>query len=145
MFVYFHVFIYLSQIPLHVKMGLDRMEKDTEHCQGGLTMNICLSYGSRGEIINACRAIVKDVADGKIDVHSVGEDHIRQRLLTNHCGDPDVVIRTSGEIRLSNFLLWQSAYAEFFFLPQTWPEVEKKDLLRIIRAYAKDRQRRFGK
>jgi len=137
--------LYSHQIPPHVKAGLHRMERDTQHCHGGLTMNICLSYGSRGEILNACKSLARDVQSNVLAIDAIREDDLQRRLLTSHCGDPDVLIRTSGEIRLSNFLLWQTAYTEFFFLSKTWPEVRKADLLDVIRTYARERQRRFGK
>jgi undecaprenyl diphosphate synthase len=108
-------------------------------------MNICLSYGSRGEIINACQHIATDVFNGDLNVHQIDDHELSSRLLTTHCPDPDIVIRTSGEYRLSNFLLWQLAYAEMFFLAKTWPEMEKEDLVNVIRDYAHGRDRRFGK
>jgi len=80
-----------------------------------------------------------------LDVDAVNEDELRRRMLTVHCCDPDVVIRTSGEERLSNFLLWQVAYSEFFFLKKHWPELRKDDLLEVIRAFARGRKRRYGK
>mmetsp|Transcript_24329 Transcript_24329/g.44010 ORF Transcript_24329/g.44010 Transcript_24329/m.44010 type:complete len:406 (-) Transcript_24329:41-1258(-) len=134
-----------DRIPGHVKAGLQRMVQDTRHCENGLTMNICLSYGSRGEIVNACKALAIDARDGTLSPETISEHDVQRKLLTNHCPDPDVVIRTSGEYRLSNFLLWQLAYAELFFVPKQWPELKKKDLLQVIRTYAHGRRRRFGK
>eukprot|EP00978_Attheya_sp_CCMP212_P014872 scaffold38132_cov40-Attheya_sp.AAC.2 len=134
-----------ERIPEDVKEGLDRMMKETEHCQT-FTLNICLSYGSRGEIVHACKGVVKGFMDGVYkSVNEVNEAIISQHLLTSHCSDPDLLIRTSGELRLSNFLLWQLAYSELFFLDKPWPELEKQDLLSVIRSYAKERERRFGK
>ena len=121
------------------------MVDDTKHCENGLTMNICLSYGSRGEIVNACKALAIDVRDGKVRPEDITERHFEDKLLTSHCLDPDVVIRTSGEYRLSNFLLWQLAYTEMFFVAKQWPELEKNDLLHVIRTYSNGRRRRFGK
>jgi undecaprenyl diphosphate synthase len=132
-------------IPSAVKKGLHRLEEGTKHCTGGLQMNICLSYGSRGEIVNACRDIARDCANKEMTVDQISEETFQQRLLTKHCGDVDVLIRTSGEIRISNYLLWQLAYAEMFFVSKNWPELEKSDLLEVIRSYANGRQRRFGK
>lgn len=126
-------------------VGLKRMVEETRHCQGGLTMNICLSYGSRGEIVNACRELAADVLDGKVQVDRIQERDIEDRLLTRHCMDPELVIRTSGEFRLSNFLLWQLAYSEMFFIRKPWPQIEKEDFLGVLRSYAKGRRRRFGK
>jgi undecaprenyl diphosphate synthase len=121
------------------------MVEETSHCQGGLTLNICLSYGSRGEIVNACRSVSADVLSGALDLQDINEVTFQKRLLTSHSPDPDIIIRTSGEYRVSNFLLWQLAYSEMFFCPKTWPEFEKEDLLQVIRTYAKGRCRRFGK
>jgi undecaprenyl diphosphate synthase len=132
-------------IPGAVKNGLYRLEEDTKHCVGGLQMNVCLSYGSRGEIVNACRDIARDCANSVMTVDQISEETFEQHLLTKHCGDVDVLIRTSGEIRISNYLLWQLAYAEMFFVSKNWPELEKSDLLDVIRSYANGRHRRFGK
>lgn len=120
------------------------MVNETRHCTG-LTMNICLSYGSRGEIVEATKSIAKDIENRAIDIDSIDEELFQSRLLTCHSGDPDVLIRTSGEVRISNFLLWQLAYSEMFFLDKPWPAVEKEDLLRVIRTYAEGRIRRYGK
>jgi undecaprenyl diphosphate synthase len=120
------------------------MVAETQHCNG-LTMNICMSYGSRGEIVAASRSLAADVASGEIDVNRIDEDMFQSRLLTCQSGDPCVLIRTSGEVRISNFLLWQMAYTEMFFLNKPWPAVEKEDLLKVIRTYARGRIRRFGK
>ena len=133
-----------GRIPDDVRAGVDRMVAETSRCDG-FAMNICLSYGGRGEIVNACRGIAGDVRSGKLDADAVDEDELRGRMLTAHCCDPDVVIRTSGEERLSNFLLWQVAYSEFFFLKKHWPELRKDDLLEVIRTFARGRKRRYGK
>lgn len=108
-------------------------------------MNICLSYGSRGEIMNAVRSLAADAACGNLRPDQIDEDEFQKHLLTAHCGDPDVLIRTSGEVRISNYLLWQLAYSEMFFLDKPWPAVEKEDLLNVIRTYAQGRIRRYGK
>ena len=121
-------------IPSAVKNGLGRLEEDTKHCSGGLQMNVCLSYGSRGEIVNACRDLARDCVNKEMTADQISEETFEQRLLTRHCGDVDVLIRTSGEIRISNYLLWQLAYAEMFFVPKNWPELEKSDLLEVIRS-----------
>lgn len=136
-------------IPPPVRAGLLRLEHDTRHCAAegtdGLQMNILLSYGSRGEIVQACQALASECLHGNLALQDISESHLQQRLLTSHVPDPDVVIRTSGEFRLSNFLLWQIAYAELFFLEKNWPELQKADLVEIIRSYAAKRQRRYGK
>lgn len=120
------------------------MTSETQHCTG-LIMNICMSYGSRSEILNAARSIAADAAVGKLSANNVDETEFQKHLLTSHCSDPDVLIRTSGEVRISNFLLWQLAYSELFFVDKPWPAMEKEDLLQVIRTYAKGRIRRYGK
>ena len=157
-----------ERIPDDVRAGLRRMEEDTRGCSG-LLINICLSYGGRGEIVNACQSIADECCrasnrqrehreSGQGDLHDSGhneskflypnnitEEVFSRYLLTGDCPDPDVVIRTSGEFRLSNFLLWQLAYSEMFFLSKPWPALTKADLVEVIRAYAGGRKRRFGK
>ena len=120
------------------------MVDDTQHCNG-LQMNICMSYGSRAELVDVSRSIAGDIFEGKLEMESIDEGEFAKRLLTHHCGDPDVLIRTSGELRMSNFLLWQLAYTEMFFVKKPWPAMEKEDLLDVIQAFAKGRKRRFGK
>ena len=120
-------------------------EETATYPEGNLTLNVCLSYGSRGEIVHACRAIAKDCAAGKINAEQITEDLISDKMLTSHSVDPDILIRTSGEERISNFLLWQLAYTELFFLDKDWPELEKEDILKVIRSFAKGRDRRYGK
>ncbi|KAL7481856.1 hypothetical protein ACHAW6_007537 [Cyclotella cf. meneghiniana] len=133
-----------ERIPMEVQEGIDRMVSQTEHCEK-FSMNICLSYGARGEIVNACKRITQDVIDGKINPDQIGEKDLQKKMLTEHCCDPDIIIRTSGEERLSNFLLWQSAYSELFFLKKQWPELVKQDLIEVIRGFAHGRNRRYGK
>jgi undecaprenyl diphosphate synthase len=132
------------QIPPQVALGMERLVEETKHGDQ-LVMNICLSYGSRGEIVNACKEIAKDVKHGFLTLDEVTLEMFERKLLTKGCPDPDLVIRTSGEYRLSNFLLWQMAYSELFFLNKTWPEMTKDDFLFVIRQYARERKRRFGK
>jgi undecaprenyl diphosphate synthase len=138
-------FLRLFQIPHHVQQGMNRMVSETASCEGGLTLNICMSYGSRGEIVNASTKLARQVEIGALKPSDISEQLFSEQLLTYHCGDPDILIRTSGEVRISNFLLWQLAYTEMFFIDKPWPAVVKEDLLEVIRAFAKGRQRRFGK
>ena len=133
-----------APIPDHVQQGLQRLQEDTRCCTG-LQVNVCLSYGSRGEIVGACRDIATECVQGKLQVEEITENLFCKHLLTQDLPDPDILIRTSGEVRISNFLLWQVAYSELFFLDKKWPEMEKQDLIRILRTYAKGRQRRFGR
>jgi undecaprenyl diphosphate synthase len=145
-------------IPSHVRTCLQRLQDDTAHCTG-LQLNICVSYGSRSEIVHACRQVVQDVHDGRLSTSQITEETFARRLLTSHHNDgyggdsddfdpvidPDILIRTSGETRISNYLLWQIAYAELFFVPQTWPELTQVNFTDILHSYAKERQRRFGR
>ncbi|KAG7344242.1 undecaprenyl diphosphate synthase [Nitzschia inconspicua] len=134
-----------EKIPAHVRHGARRMEEETRHCKS-MIMNICLSYGSREEIVGATKSIVRCVVNQSLHLDSIDENTIHRHLLTHTSGgDPDVLIRTSGEVRVSNFLLWQLAYTELFFIPKPWPAVEKEDLLQVIRTYANGRHRRYGR
>jgi len=108
-----------------------------------LTLTVAFNYGSRNEIARAARRLAKDVAAGRLAPEDVDDAALAARLDTAGIPDPDLVIRTSGEQRLSNFLLWQAAYAEFVFMPMPWPDFSAADLDRAIRAF-QDRDRRFG-
>ena len=121
---------------------IDKCEEITKECTG-LNINIALNYGSREEITNAVKCIAKDVKYGKIDVKDINEQSITDALYTSHTPDPDLVIRTSGQQRLSNFLLWQLAYSEILFIDKHWPDFTKKDLDMAIEEYAK-RNRKYG-
>ena len=114
----------------------------TKECTG-LNINIALNYGSREEITNAIKTIARDVEQGKIDAKDINEQSITNALYTEHCPDPDLVIRTSGQKRLSNFLLWQLAYSEILFIDKHWPDFTEKDLDMAIEEYAK-RNRKYG-
>ena len=108
-----------------------------------LQWNICLSYGSREEMVMMTKAIARQVQDGTCSIDEITEDTLQASLLLPSC--PDLVIRTSGEERISNFLLYQIAYAELFFLPIYWPEMSREELLRVLREFGEGRNRRFGK
>ena len=109
----------------------------------GLTLNICLNYGGRAELTRAAKSIAQDVKDGMLSLDDVNEQLISQRLYTAHQPDVDLMIRTSGEMRLSNFLLWQCAYAEFLFPKVLWPDFSVQDYDEALLAYG-GRERRFG-
>jgi undecaprenyl diphosphate synthase len=109
----------------------------------GLTLLVAFNYGARDEIARAARAIARDVARGALKPDDVTEDLIGQRLDAPDIADPDLIIRTSGEQRLSNFLLWQAAYAELVFLPVYWPDFDRAVLEQAIEEYRR-RERRFG-
>jgi undecaprenyl diphosphate synthase len=109
----------------------------------GLTLTFALSYGSRQEIINAVKLLSTDVATGNLGAGDINEQLISSRLETSYMPDPDLIIRTSGEQRLSNFLLWQAAYSEFYFTEKFWPEFSLSELHKAIADYS-NRSRRFG-
>ena len=109
-----------------------------------LTLNLFISYGSRAELVRAAKLIARDVRDGHLDLEAVDEEALRSRLYTSDCPDPDLLIRTSGEQRISNFLLWQCAYAELYMSPVLWPDFSRRHLYEAIMAY-QNRDRRFGR
>ena len=109
-----------------------------------LTLTMCVNYGGRAEIADAAGAIARDVAEGRIDPTKVNERMISRYLDEPDMPDVDLFLRTSGEQRMSNFLLWQSAYAEFVFIDKLWPDVDRRDLWAACLAYA-ERDRRFGR
>ncbi|MEA4848701.1 MAG: polyprenyl diphosphate synthase, partial [Clostridiaceae bacterium] len=109
----------------------------------GLQFNIALNYGGRSEILKACKGLIQDIKDGSIDIASIDEALFSSYLYTGNDPDPDLIIRTSGEQRISNFLLWQGAYSELLFVDQLWPDFDEKVLLSAILEY-QGRNRRFG-
>jgi undecaprenyl diphosphate synthase len=109
----------------------------------GLTLTVAFNYGGRQEIFDAARRLALDICDGRLDARSIGPDELAERLDTAGLPDPDLIIRTSGEMRLSNFLLWQAAYAELVFLPVLWPDFDDAAFVSALDQYAA-RERRFG-
>lgn len=109
----------------------------------GLDLIIAFNYGSKVEIVNATRAIARKVAAGDMRPEDIDETVIARHLDTSGLPDPDLIIRTSGEMRLSNFLLWQAAYAELVFVPENWPDFDESVFVRALRTYTQ-RERRFG-
>jgi len=109
-----------------------------------MVLNLALSYGARQEIVDAVRRIAESAAKGELDPESITPEVISQHLYHPELGDPDLLIRTSGEMRVSNFLLWQIAYAELYVTPVLWPEFRRRHLLEALLAY-QQRERRFGK
>jgi undecaprenyl diphosphate synthase len=109
----------------------------------GLTLILALSYGGRTEIVEAVRRIASEAQQGKLDPGEINEQVIAQHLYTKHIPDPDLLIRTSGEMRVSNFLLWQISYTEFVVTQTLWPDFRKAQLFEALEEYAR-RQRRFG-
>jgi undecaprenyl diphosphate synthase len=110
----------------------------------GMTLVVALSYSSRLELTSVTKQIAQEVKEGKLDVNDITEDAINQRLWTNYMPDPDLLIRTGGELRISNYLLWQIAYSEFYFCDTYWPDFDEEELYKSIYSF-QSRQRRFGK
>ena len=121
-----------------IKDCIERTKKNT-----GITFNIALNYGGRAEIIKAVKEIAKDVKEEKIKIENINEELISSQLYTAGQPDPDLLIRTSGEIRLSNFLPWQLVYSEFLFVEKYWPDFNEQDLDKAIEEYQR-RTRKFG-
>lgn len=109
----------------------------------GLTLVLALSYGSRTELVEAARSIAEKVKAGSLEPAEINERVVSEHLYTRHYPDPDLLIRTSGELRVSNFLLWQISYAEFVITPTFWPDFRKAQLFEALEEYAR-RHRRFG-
>ncbi|MBQ6810408.1 MAG: isoprenyl transferase [Firmicutes bacterium] len=130
-----------STLPDKVKAELIRVKEMTKDCSK-ITLNLALNYGGRDEIVHAVNALVADVKAGKRD-EDITEEIFEQYLYTNFLPDPDLLIRTSGEIRLSNFLPWQTAYTEFYFTDVNWPDFTDDEFYKAILEY-QHRHRRFG-
>ena len=132
-----------SRIPESVNKKIAETEEHTAK-NDSMTMVIALSYSSRLELVNATRQIAQEVKDGKLNTADITEETINERLWTNVMPDPDLLIRTGGEVRISNYLLWQIAYSELYFCETYWPDFMEEDLYKAIYSY-QSRQRRFGK
>ncbi len=132
----------LSVLPEDIKELIKQAEFDSKDATG-LTVNLAVNYGGRDEILHAVKSICSDVKSGKMSVDDVTEDTISERLYTSDQPEPDFIIRPSGEYRLSNFLVWQSAYAEFWYSDVLWPDFSSDDLEIAIDDFNK-RNRRFG-
>jgi undecaprenyl diphosphate synthase len=132
----------LSGLPKVTREEVEKAVGLTEDNEG-IQFNIALNYGGRAEIIDACKKIAEEFKEGKISSEDITEDLLSGYLFTQGDIDPDLIIRTSGEMRLSNFLLWQSAYSELVFVEEMWPDFNKKHLEKAILEY-QSRDRRFG-
>lgn len=122
----------------NIKRTIERTKNNT-----GTIFNIALNYGGRNEIVNAVRNISKEVLDGKLSIEEINEEIFAEHLYTKNDPDPDLLIRTSGELRLSGFLPWQTVYSEFIFLEKLWPDFTPEDLDEAIKIFQK-RNRKFG-
>ena len=133
----------IQRLPEEVQQ---KLQETMEHTAGNtaMTMVVALSYSSRWEITQSAKAIAADVKAGKLNVEDVTEELVSKHLVTNFMPDPELLIRTGGELRISNYLLWQIAYAELYFCDTYWPDFNEEDLHKAIASY-QARQRRFGK
>ncbi len=135
----------LELLPDRIVSMLKKLEEATKEYDN-IFLNIAIAYGGQIELLDAVRKVADMVKDGKLDVNDIGKDILESCLYTSHLPqpEPDMILRTSGEQRLSGFLIWQSAYSELVFMDVFWPEFRKIDLMRAIRTYQR-RQRRYGK
>lgn len=133
----------IERLPVEVQR---KLQETIDHTAGNtaMTMVVALSYSSRWEITKAMKDIAKKVLDGQLSVDNITEDTVSQSLTTASIPDPDLLIRTGGELRISNYLLWQIAYSELYFCDTFWPDFNEADLHKAIADY-QHRQRRFGK
>ena len=133
----------LSKLKPEVRQAVEESIEKTRN-NTALNVVIALSYGSRDEIVSAVKEIARKVKEGKLDVEDISQETISGHLYTAGIPDPDLLIRTSGEIRISNFLLWQISYTELYFTPILWPDFKQEQFFEAIYNY-QQRERRFGK
>lgn len=134
----------LSVLPEDIRRQINEVHALADTLgENAATASLCINYGGRDEIKNAVRALAKQVQDGTLNPEDITEDSISQNLYTAHMPDPDLIIRPSGEIRTSNFLLWQSAYSEYYFTDVLWPDFSTQDMDAAIADFNR-RSRRFG-
>ncbi|MDJ0569336.1 MAG: isoprenyl transferase [Pleurocapsa sp. MO_192.B19] len=133
----------LSPLPRSLQQEMRHSMERTKNNQG-VFFNVAINYGSRHEMVTACRNIAQKVQQGRISASDIDENTIAQHLYTSASPDPDLLIRTSGEMRLSNFLLWQLAYTEIYVTDTLWPDFDSEQFDRALEAY-QQRDRRFGK
>ena len=132
----------INPFPKVIKDYIKNLEKLTKN-NDGMFLNLAMNYGGRSEIVRATKGIVKAVSDGIVKIEDLDEDLFSKYLYTDGQKDPDLIIRTAGEKRLSNFLLWQSAYSELYFVEKNWPDFNKFDLIKALDHY-KSRKRKYG-
>jgi undecaprenyl diphosphate synthase len=133
----------LERLGPEAAAAVDRIVRLTEGNRK-LTLNIFISYGGRAELVRAAKSLATAAAAGELDPEKIDEELFQSRLLTADIPDPDLLVRTSGELRISNFLLWQVAYAELFISPVLWPDFRRRHLYEAILAF-QSRERRFGR
>ena len=133
----------LSALPSSLQEEIARSMEETQHNKG-ICFTIATNYGGRQEIIKACQAIAQQVQQGLVNPEQIDEALFEQHLYTTGICDPDLLIRTSGEMRISNFLLWQVAYAELYVTNTLWPDFDRTEFHRALSNY-QQRDRRFGK
>lgn len=131
-----------NRLPENVIASINEVTSATKQCKG-MVLNLALDYGSRMEIEDAIRSIAGKVKEGKLELNAIDEEQISKAMYTKNLPDPDLLIRTSGEKRLSNFLLWQLSYAELYFTEKYWPDFTAEELEKAIIDFNK-RDRRFG-
>jgi undecaprenyl diphosphate synthase len=131
-----------EHLPEDIRQTID-LVKDRTRLNDGMTLNLALSYGAREEIVRMARQIALEAKAGLLSPDAVTEETVEARLYTRGMRDPDLLIRTSGEMRISNFLLWQIAYAELFFTQTLWPDFSEAELIQILKDFQR-RDRRFG-
>jgi undecaprenyl diphosphate synthase len=131
-----------ERIPASVMSMVEKVTEKTKN-NTGLTMNLAFNYGSRLEIVDAFKTIAQKIKDNALEVDDIDETLISDHLYTRGLKDPDLLIRTSGELRISNFLLWQLSYAEFYFTDKYWPDFTKEEFQKALIDFQK-RERRFG-
>lgn len=136
---------FLGDLEALPKKTYDVFQRGLDETSGhtGMTFALAVNYGSRAEIARACRQIADEVATGIIDASAIDEQVVAEHLYTTGMPDPELLIRTSGELRLSNYLLWQLAYTEFYVTDMMWPDFDRWEFLRAVRAF-QSRNRRFG-
>lgn len=132
----------IDRLPEKTRKLLHQIMEETAH-HDAMTLVLALSYGAREEIVAASRSIAREVLDGKLDIDSIDSETFANHLQTTGIPDPDLLVRSSGEMRISNFLLWQISYAEIVIVKKYWPDFRKSDLLEVIDEYRR-RHRRFG-
>ena len=133
----------LEVLPRSLQDEIQKSTEDTKN-NGGIQFTVATNYGGRQEILHACRSIARQVQQGKICLDEINEELFEQHLYTAGISNPDLLIRTSGEMRISNFLLWQIAYAEIYVTSTLWPDFDRVEFHKALSAY-QQRDRRFGK